>query len=338
MKKLKPRRIVEEDKEAVESNSLEPKRMDEDTVLKEVEKEEKKRLTSLKAIGGFANKTLLIGGLLASLIVIGTIYDAAFTASSMLSTMPLLGVIYLLLLLSLVGILGYTFVKQYLGYVKLKRIDQLQQEGLALIKKPTKDVKEYALKIISVYENHEDPQIRKHAQKAKAELSHMLDDEVVERIDELILKPLDEKAKSIILNYSSQTAVSTAISPVAFIDAILIISRSHAMIGDISKLYGYRPNFLGEIALVKNVFINLAFASVTELLTHHSGDVLGSTMLSKLSMHGAQGVANGVLTARVGLGTIKSVRPIIYKDKNEGFLKNLTKNIINKIFYNNKKT
>jgi putative membrane protein len=336
MKKLKPGRIVEENEEVLESKTLEPKRMDEDAIIKEVENEEKKRFTSLKAIGGFAKKSMLIGGLLASLIVIGTIYDAAFTASSMLSTMPVLGVIYLLLLISLVGILGSVLVKQYLGYIKLKRIDKLQQEGLELIKNPTKDVKEYALKVISVYENHTDPLICKNAQKAKDELPHMLDSEVIDRIDELILKPLDEKAKSIILNYSSQTAVSTAISPVAFIDAILIISRSHAMIGDISKLYGYRPNFLGEIALVKNVFINLAFASVTELLTHHSGDVLGSTVLSKLSMHGAQGVANGVLTARVGLGTIKSVRPIIYKDKNEGFLKNLTKNIINKIFYTNK--
>ena len=312
--------------------------MSEDAVLKEVEEEEKKRFTNIKAIGGFAKKSMIIGGLLASIIVIGTIYDAAFTASSMLSTMPVLGVLYILLLLSFIGIVGYGIVKQYLGYSKLKRIDRLQQEGLSFIKKPTKDVKEYALKIISVYEKSPNLEIRQSALKAKNELAHMLDGEVIDRIDELILKPLDEKAKSIILNYSSQTAVSTAISPVAFIDAILIISRSHAMIGDISKLYGYRPNFLGEIALVKNVFINLAFASVTELLTHHSGDVLGGSVLSKVSAHGAQGVANGVLTARVGLGTIKSVRPIIYKEKNEGFLNNLTKNIINKIFNNNKQT
>lgn len=334
MNKLKPTRIEEEPKEEVESKALEPSRLDEDAVLQEVEREEKKRLTSLKAIGGFAKKSLIVGGLLASLIVIGTIYDAAFTASSMLQTMPFLGVIYLLLLVSLVGILGYSFVKQYMGYKKLKRIDTLQKEGLALIKNPTADVKSYALKIIERYEKHEDEKVRKSAKKAKAELDNMMAGEVIERVDELVLKQLDEKAKNIILNYASQTAVSTAISPVAFIDAILIISRSHAMITDVSKLYGYKPNFIGEMVLVKSVIINLAFASVTELLTHHSGDVVGSSMLSKLSLHGAQGVANGVLTARVGLGTIKSVRPIIYKDKNEGFLKNLTKNIINKIFNN----
>jgi len=335
MNKLKPTRI-EDEGDLVEDKTLEPQRLDEDMLLEEVEKEEKKRLTSLKALGGFAKKSLIVAGLLASLIVIGTIYDAAFTASSMLQNMPVLGAVYLILLLSLVGILGYGALKQYLGYKKLKRIDSLQKEGLELISNPTVEVKTYALKIIQEYENHEDAAVREGALKAKSELESMMANEVIDRVDELVLKQLDEKAKNIILNYASQTAVSTAISPVAFIDAILIISRSHAMITDISKLYGYKPNLIGEVVLVKSVIINLAFASVTELLTHHSGDVLGGTMLSKLSLHGAQGVANGILTARVGLGTIKSVRPVIYKEQNEGFLKNLTKNIINKIFTDKK--
>ena len=337
MKDIKPTRIKEKNQETTsKTKTLDPRRVKEDEFYQEIEKEELKRLTKLKAMGIFAKKGLIFSALLASLIVIGTIYDAAFTASSMLQTMPVLGTVYLLLLISLVGIVLYTLVKQYIGYAKLKRIDKLQLEGLEQLKNPTKDVYAYAKKIIAKYENSEDREIAENAKKVKAELDSMMSDEVIERMDELLLKPLDVKAKKIIVNYASQTAVSTAISPVAFIDAILIISRSYAMIGDISKVYGYKPNFLGELALIKNVFINLAFASVTELLTHHSSDVVGSTMLSKLSMHGAQGLANGVLTARVGLGTIKSVRPLIYKDKNEGFLKNLTKNIIDKIFSNKK--
>ncbi len=336
MKTIKPTRIKEDKSQEQITKTLNSKRVEEREFYKEVEKEEKKRLTKLKAISLFAKKGLIFGGLLASFIVIGTIYDAAFTATSMLTTMPILGVVYLGLLISLIGIVSYVLFKQYLGYAKLKRIDSLQSEGLALIKNPNQMTKEYALKVISQYEKSEDKEIRESAKKAKLELESMLDSEVIARVDELILKPLDAKARSIILNYSTQTAISTAISPVAFIDAILIISRSYAMVGDISKLYGYKPNLTGELILAKNIIINIAFASITELLTHHGGDVVGGTMLSKLSTHGAQGVANGVLTARVGLGTIKSVRPIVYKDKNEGFLKNLTKNIISKIFSNKK--
>ncbi len=336
MKNIKPTRIKELKEQEEVTKTLNPKRVKESEFYEEVEKEEKKRLTKLKSISLFAKKGLIFAGLLASFIVIGTIYDAVFTATSMLATVPILGVLYLGLLLSLVGIISYVLFKQYVGYSKLKRIDSLQVEGLALIKNPNEKTKEYALKVISQYEKSEDKDVRESAKKAKLELENMLDSEVIARVDELLLKPLDAKARSIILNYSTQTAISTAISPVAFIDAILIISRSYAMVGDISKLYGYKPNLAGELVLAKNIIINIAFASVTELLTHHGGDVVGGTMLSKLSTHGAQGVANGVLTARVGLGTIKSVRPIVYKDKNEGFLKNLTKNIISKIFSNKK--
>ena len=128
MKRVKPGRIVEEEvqDQEVESKALSPQRLDENEVYEEIEKEEKKRLTSLKAIGGFATKGVVVAGLLASLIVVGTIYDAAFTASSMLSNVPVVGIVYLLLLFSLVGIVGYTLVKQYIGYAKLKKIDDLQ--------------------------------------------------------------------------------------------------------------------------------------------------------------------------------------------------------------------
>ncbi len=338
MRDIEPTRIDESSLPKDEKiERLDPTRVGEDEFYEEVDQEQKRRVTKLKALGGVTKKALFIGAILASLIVIGTIYDVAFTASSMLQNAPILGSIYILLLFLLLALLSYTVFKQYLGYAKLSRIDRLQEEGLKLIKNPTKDVKAYALKVIAQYENHDSKEVRELALKAKSELDNLLDSEVIDRVDEILLKPLDLKAKSIIVNYSTQTAISTAISPVALIDAFLIISRSYVMIGDISKLYGYKPNFIGEIKLIKNVFINIAFASVTELLTHHGSDMLGSTILSKLSMHSAQGVANGVLTARVGLGTIKSVRPILYKDKNEGFLKNLTKNIINKIFSNSNK-
>ncbi len=337
MKDKTPTRIDESTISSEKTKTIDPQRVAEDEFYQEVEEEQTKRLTKLKAMGGAMKKSLLVASLLASLIVIGTIYDATFTATSMLQNAPVLGAVYLLILLSLIGIITFSLIKQYIGYAKLKRIDKLQLEGLRLIKNPTNDVKAYALKVIAQYENHQDADVRENAKKAKSELDELMDAEVINRVDELLLQPLDVKAKRLIANYSTQTAVSTAISPVAFIDAILIISRSYVMIGEISKLYGYKPNFLGELKLIKNVFINLAFAGATELLTHHSGDVLGSTILSKLSVNSAQGVANGVLTARVGLGSIKSVRPILYKDKNEGFLKNLIKNIVSKIFSNKNK-
>ena len=333
--KKKPGRIImdEEKNEDEVSVAVKPKRLEnEDVIYEDIESFEKERITAIQGIGSGAKKTLLVLGLFFAIMMIGTIYDASMTASSMLSNAPILGAIYLVMLFSLIGILGYAIIKQYLGYVKIRRIDALQKRGEDLIKIPSSDVYAYAKEVITPYLHHDNEDIAARAQSLDEEIDTLLEDEVLERLDEKLLQPLDTLSREVIVKYANQTALSTAISPVALIDAVLILSRSHVMVHDIAKIYGYRPNLLGEISLFKKVFVTLAFASVTEILANHSHDILGTSLLSKLSVHGAQGVANGILIARVGIGTIKSCRPLHYHDKNEGFLKSLTKVIVSALF------
>jgi len=313
--------------------AIEPFRLSEDEVIyEEIESLEKERVTSIKGIGSFAKKTLLFLGLFFSIMMIGTLYDATMTASSMMANAPVLGLVYVVLLFSFVGIIGYALIKQYLGYKKIQRIDALQERGAVFVKTPTPEVFAYAKEIIAQYRYHDNKEIALRAKQLEEELPTLMEEEVLVHLDEQLLQPLDKLAREVIVKYANQTAVSTAISPVALIDAVLILSRSHVMVHDIAKIYAYRPNLLGEIALFKRVFAALAFASVTEILANHSHDILGTSLLSKLSVHGAQGVANGILVARVGLGTIKSCRPLHYQEKNGGFLKSLTKVIIEAIF------
>jgi putative membrane protein len=330
----KPGRIIDEN-DLVEQSSKQvpPTRVeDEAIVLEELEAMEKERVTALKGIGSFAKKSMLVIGLLFSLIMIGTLYDATLSASSMLANAPVVGVVYLLLLFALLGIIGATIVKQYIGYKKIDRIDRLQERGAMLLTSPSEDVISYAKEITSQYLYHDNRDIAARAAAFMQEIDTLMYDEVLERLDEKLLQPLDKLARESIVKYANQTALSTAISPVALIDAVLILSRSHVMVHEIAKVYGYRPNLLGEIALFKKVFVTLAFASVTDILANHSHDILGTSLLSKLSLHGAQGVANGILIARVGIGTIKSCRPLHYKESNGGFLKSLTKVIVEAIF------
>ncbi len=333
MRKM-PGRIMENNDKKQESNVLqEPLRLAEENVLYEdIESMEKERVTAIKGIGSFAKKTMLVLGLLFSIMIIGTVYDASMSASSMLSNAPVLGVIYLVMLFSLIGIIGSSIVKQYLGYIKIRRIDTLQEKGAAFVKNPTADVHPYAKEVVEKYLYHDNEDIALRARSLYKEIDSLMHDEVLERVDEKLLQPLDKLAREVIVKYANQTAISTAISPVALIDAVLILSRSHVMVHDIAKIYGYRPNLLGEISLFKKVFVTLAFASVTEILANHSHDILGTSLLSKLSVHGAQGVANGILIARVGIGTIKSCRPLHYKERNEGFLKSLSKVIVEALF------
>ena len=332
MKKT-PRRISEDDNTQAPETTNEPMRIaDESIIYEDIESFEKERVSVLQGIGSFAKKSMLVLGLLFSLMIIGTVYDASMSASSMLENAPVLGVIYLLMLVTLIGIIAVSIFKQYRGYVKIRRIDSMQERAKAFIKEPTGDVVAYAKEIITQYTYHDNPDIVSRARSLEKEIDSLMHDEVLERIDEKLLEPLDKLARESIVKYANQTALSTAISPVALIDAVLILSRSHVMVHDIANIYGYRPSLLGEIALFKKVFVTLAFASVTDILANHSHDILGTSILSKLSVHGAQGVANGILIARVGIGTIKSCRPLHYSEKNEGFLKSLSKVIVEALF------
>lgn len=336
MKGPKPGRIdeklVEKEPETESAEVVEAGRLDEEQFVEEVVAEEKKRLTTLKGISTFAKKSAIVMGLIAGIVVIGALYDAFFSASSMLQNAPLLGFVYILMIISLIGILGFGIAKEYMGYRKIKRIDQIQEEAARLRTRKGKAAREFAQKIIAMYQAHEDPEIRAEVVAFSAELPSLMDDEIMQRLEEKVLAPMDAKARDIIAKYANQTALSTAISPVAVIDAVLILSRSHVMIKEIAKVYNLRPNLAGELVLVKKVFVNLAFAGVSDILLHHSHDILGASVLSKVSAHGAQGVANGILTARVGLSAQKACRPLPLMKREEGFLKNILKMITKSLF------
>ncbi len=330
MSKIKPGRI--EDEVAVKEIPLATIEEEDELFYENIEEAEKERVTAIKGIGVFAKKSLVVFGLLFSVILIGTLYDASMTISSMMSNAPFIGILYLFSILGLVGVLGYGLFKEYLSVMRLKNIDTLQERGSVLKKNPTKDVIAYAKEIIERYENHDSELIRENALSLKRELPSLMYDEVLERLNEKLFNPLDKLAKGSIVKYANQTALSTAISPVAFIDAILIISRSGAMVNEIATIYGYKPNFIGKILLFKKIFFVLVFASVTEILAQHSHDLVGTSIVSKFSYHAAQGIANGILTARVGVAAIKSCRPMHYKDQNEGFLKGISKKIMESVF------
>jgi len=304
--------------------------------IENINEAHKESVKNVKGVGSFIKKSATVLGLFASIVIIGTLYDSYMTLSSMLHNSTILGIVYGGLILAFVGIVLGTLFRSHRDYSKIKRVDKLQEEGDALAKNPSNDVYAYANNLINIYKNHEDKEVAQGAKTMEKELNSLIDSEVMDRVNELILYRLDKIASDKITKYATQTALSTAISPVAFIDAVLILSRSHVMIKEIAKVYGLRPNFLGEIYLIKKVFAVLAFASVTDIITNHSSDLFGTSVLSKLSLHSAQGIANGILVARIGLGVIKSTRPTNYGLKSRGFFKTIYKSITRQLFNKDK--
>ncbi len=136
------------------------------------------------------------------------------------------------------------------------------------------------------------------------------DAEVIQLYSKEVLSSVDQKALDEVAKFSTESVVLIAISPVALIDMMLMFWRNIRMINKIAGLYGLKLSYWSRIRLIKQVFINMAYAGASEIITDFGADLLGADILGKLSGRMAQGLGAGMLTARLGIKTIKVCRPI----------------------------
>ncbi len=134
--------------------------------------------------------------------------------------------------------------------------------------------------------------------------------EILQLYARTVLTKVDQKAISEIAKFSTEAVVLVALSPVAIIDMMIMLWRNLRMINKVAGLYGLKLSYWSRIKLIKQIFINMAYAGASEILTDVGADMLGADLLGKLSGRLAQGLGAGMLTARLGLRTLKLCRPI----------------------------
>jgi putative membrane protein len=139
--------------------------------------------------------------------------------------------------------------------------------------------------------------------------------ELVELYSRVVLSKVDEKALNEVAKFSTEAVVLIALSPVALIDMLIMLSRNLRMINKISGLYGLQLGYWSRIKLIKQVFVNMAYAGASELIADFGSDMLGAELLGKISTRFAQGLGAGMLTARLGAKTMELCRPIPFKEK-----------------------
>tara|TARA_B110000881_G_C18561503_1_gene510139 strand:- start:440 stop:1582 length:1143 start_codon:yes stop_codon:yes gene_type:complete len=139
--------------------------------------------------------------------------------------------------------------------------------------------------------------------------------ELVQLYSRVILTKVDEKALNEVAKFSTEAVVLIALSPVALLDMLIMLSRNLRMINKIAGLYGLKLGYWSRIKLIKQVFVNMAYAGASELIADFGSDMLGAELLGKLSARFAQGLGAGMLTARLGAKTMELCRPIPFKEK-----------------------
>lgn len=158
------------------------------------------------------------------------------------------------------------------------------------------------------------------------------DREVVDHIERVFFRPLDEEALRRVSNYSLQTATAVAVSPWASLDMLMSLWRSVKMIDDIAQVYGLRPSLFNRYKLLKLVVHQLVFVAASEMVIDQVIEEFGSSTLAGIA--GArlgQGLGAGVYTVRIGVAAMQVCRPIAFSNESKPKVKVLFSLILSRL-------
>jgi putative membrane protein len=136
------------------------------------------------------------------------------------------------------------------------------------------------------------------------------DGERVQLFAASVLGPLDKRAYQLVKACARDIGALTALSPLGLLDGLIVLGRTLAMLRAIARLYGVRPGAAATAALLRRTLRNVVAAGVAELVSDAAVETLGASLLSFVSSRAGQGVVNGVLAARLGLGAMQLCRPL----------------------------
>jgi len=237
---------------------------------------------------------------------------------------PIITSIYALLFSALTLVAGSTLWHELIGLKQFTNRQKMKEQATELLliaqekqtetsNKRGKDFCESiseALPCDLTFDNTKDQQVWQDAVSGDYSST-----ELIQLYSRVVLTKVDEKALNEVAKFSTEAVVLVALSPVAVIDMLIMLSRNLRMINKISGLYGLKLGYWSRIKLIKQVFVNMAYAGVSELVADFGSDMLGAELLGKLSARFAQGLGAGMLTARLGAKTMELCRPIPFKEK-----------------------
>ncbi|MCU7834184.1 MAG: TIGR01620 family protein [gamma proteobacterium symbiont of Taylorina sp.] len=285
---------------------------------------------------GFYKIIQLLGslsGIFLSLILFVFISLFAHTIdnlSNLFQSARLSDYLYISGLLVFLSALAMNIISNLKQLRQLQAVSRLKQRFNKQQKNPTDDTLILSNELLLYFKKNKVTEFHEHFDETKQKINTTQNYcEIYDILDNILLAPLDEKARVLIHKASLQAAFSTAISPIPLIDMIIIIWRSLKLATDISKLYGYRTGGLTSVLLLKQGVINVIFAGVSELTLQLTNEITSASVVHKISHSAGQGIANGILLTRLGYGILDACRPLKLSGKRENIAKSIVESLKN---------
>ncbi len=129
-------------------------------------------------------------------------------------------------------------------------------------------------------------------------------------VERELMTPLDQQARALVGSTARRISILTAISPSAVVDIAFVAALNLRQLREISTLYGGRPGALGMLRLARMVLSHLVLTGGIALGEDVLNQMLGHSLMSKISSRLGEGALNGALSARIGLAAMEICRPL----------------------------
>ncbi|BBN82297.1 hypothetical protein PA25_22820 [Pseudoalteromonas sp. A25] len=215
-------------------------------------------------------------------------------------------------------------IREAVALKRLKHHQHHQQAGLRLLN--STQIGEAHSWLEPILKHHPQQQV---AQFKAAIQAHHTDKEVLQLYESSLLQSQDQKAKQIINQHATTSAMLVAMSPLALVDMLAVLWRGVHLIEAITQHYGIKLGYRSRITLYKLLVKQMVFVGATELVSDLAATSLGAELLGKLSARAGQGLSAGVFTARLGYKAMELCRPLPRLAHKPSLLKSTVNHVVN---------
>ncbi len=245
-------------------------------------------------------------GLLALTAIVGLVLIQAINyVRELITTAPLLGWPFLILLLVAVGTAVATIWREVFDIRRVRKAESLRSTGARLA---TSELHGEAKGFLKALDHQLDETPREDI-TAAAERG-LADAEIVTLYERQVLAPRDKRAYRLVLEGSRDIGILTALSPLGLLDGVLVLWRTTMMLRSIARSYGLALSPAASFSLLKSCIRNAALAGLADAVSHAAVEHVGASLTALLSARAGQGAGNALLAGRLGLEAIRLTRPL----------------------------
>lgn len=254
------------------------------------------------------------------------IMQAVSVTTTMLAESTWIGLPFTAFMLAIAAAAIGLFGREYGAFRRLKRQDQVRQQAERLVTSELHGDADPVLGQLVV--RYQDMAPKDVALYRKSVNDSLNDGECIRLFERTVLAQVDKRAHRVVLESSRDIGILTALSPLGLLDGLLVLWRTLIMTRRLAEIYGLRPSSAAGFMLLRRSLRNAVLAGVADVVTHSAVEHVGAGLLALLSARAGQGAGNALLAARLGLETIRQVRPLAFVEMPEPKLADVRKALL----------